>query len=67
MSPDESAHHLLRATQPRYSPDGRWILCTAVSPSNELHLWAIPSAGGPPVVIADSGSIYTHGVWQPTR
>ena len=56
----------LRATQPRYSPDGEWILFTAVSPANERDLWAIPASGGDPVVLADAGAIHTHGVWQPT-
>lgn len=52
-----------RATQPRYTPDGRWIVFTAVTPSSR-SLWAIPATGGEPVVIA-SGGIYTHGTWQP--
>jgi Tol biopolymer transport system component len=53
----------LRATQPRYTPDGRWILYTAVTPSSR-SLWAMPAHGGTPVVIAQGG-IYTHGTWQP--
>ncbi|MEP7293876.1 MAG: hypothetical protein ABI835_18960, partial [Chloroflexota bacterium] len=53
----------LRATQPRYTPDGAWITFTAVTPSSR-SLWAIPAEGGDPVVIA-SGGIYTHGTWQP--
>jgi len=57
----------IRATQPRYSPDGKWILFTAVNSFDERHLWAIPATRGLPVVIADLGAIYTHGVWQPTR
>jgi Tol biopolymer transport system component len=32
----------LRATQPRYTPDGKWILFTAVTPSSR-SLRAIPS------------------------
>ncbi len=54
-----------RATQPRYSPDGEWIVFTAVT-SSSRSLWAIPSDGGTPVVIADDEAIYTHGTWQPT-
>lgn len=53
----------LRATQPRYTPDGSWIIYTAVRP-NSRSLWAIPADGGTPVVIT-AGGIYTHGTWQP--
>ena len=53
----------LRATQPRYTPDGKWIVFTAVT-SSTRSLWAIPSEGGEPVEIA-AGGIYTHGTWQP--
>lgn len=53
----------LRATQPQYTPDGKWIIFTSVTPSSR-SLWAIPSEGGEPVVIAPGG-IYTHGTWQP--
>ncbi len=53
----------LRATQPRYTPDGQWIVFTAVTPSTR-SLWAIPAEGGEPVVLAPGG-IYTHGTWQP--
>ena len=51
----------LRATQPRYTPDGRWIVFTAVTPSSR-DLWAIPAEGGEPVVLAAGG---VHGTWQP--
>ncbi len=54
----------LRATQPQYTPDGRWIVFTAVTPTTR-SLWAIPANGGNPVEIAADG-IYTHGTWQPT-
>jgi Tol biopolymer transport system component len=53
----------LRATQPRYTPDGKWILFTAVTPTSR-SLWVIPSGGGEPIVIVDGG-IFTHGTWQP--
>jgi Tol biopolymer transport system component len=52
-----------RATQPQYTPDGKWIIFTAVKPSSR-SLWAIPSEGGEPVIIAFEG-IHTHGTWQP--
>lgn len=62
----------LRATQPRYTPDGKWIVFTAVIPEsgyglgqNLRQLWALPADGGQPVVIAADGRIYTHGTWQP--
>lgn len=54
----------LRATQPRYTPDGQWIVFTSVTPSTR-SLWAIPADGGEPIVLAPGG-IYTHGTWQPT-
>jgi TolB protein len=54
----------VRATQPRYSPDGAWIVFTSVTGS-QRSLWAVPAEGGEPVVLADQGSIHTHGVWQP--
>ncbi len=53
----------LRATQPQYTPDGKWIIFTGVTPSSR-SLWAIPAEGGEPIVIAQGG-IYTHGTWQP--
>ena len=53
----------LRATQPRYTPDGQWIVFTAVTPTSR-NLWAIPSAGGEPIVLTTRG-VYTHGTWQP--
>jgi Tol biopolymer transport system component len=61
----------LRANQPSYTPDGKWILFTAVQPSSspserksDRSLWVIPAEGGDPIVIAQGG-IYTHGTWQP--
>lgn len=55
----------LRATQPRYTPDGASIIFTAVTPSNRLP-WVIPADGGEPVAVASFG-IYTHNTWQPGR
>ncbi|HZG69699.1 MAG TPA: hypothetical protein VEZ12_23400, partial [Herpetosiphonaceae bacterium] len=52
-----------RATIPRYTPDGKWILFTAVTPQSR-SLWIMPAEGGEPIVIAQGG-IYVHGVWQP--
>jgi Tol biopolymer transport system component len=71
MHPDGSAMEQLthyetehlRATQPRYTPDGQWIVFTAVTPTSR-NLWAIPSAGGEPIILTTRG-VYTHGAWQP--
>ena len=56
--------HSVRAVQPRYTPDGRWIVFTADRPRSR-SLWALPAAGGTPVVLAHRERIYTHGTWQP--
>ncbi len=53
----------LRATIPRYTPDGQWIIFTAVRPDSR-SLWAMPSEGGEPIELTHRG-IYIHGVWQP--
>ena len=53
----------MRATQPRYSRDGKWILFTQVTPRSRT-LSALPADGGQAVAITTSG-IYTHGTWQP--
>ncbi len=53
----------LRATQPRYTPDGESILFTAVSEGSR-ELWVMPADGGEPIVVSPGG-IYTHGTWQP--
>jgi Tol biopolymer transport system component len=53
----------LRATIPRYTPDGKWIIFTAVQP-RDRSLWVIPAEGGEPIEITPGG-IYVHGVWQP--
>ncbi len=54
----------VRATQPRYTPDGEWIIFTAVTPTSR-HLWALPATGGTPFVLVDEERIYTHPTWQP--
>jgi Tol biopolymer transport system component len=55
----------LRATQPRYTPDGSSIVFTAVTSSDRVP-WVIPADGGEPIAVAASG-IYTHPTWQPDR
>ncbi len=52
-----------RSTQPRYTPDGEWIVFTRVTPGSRT-LSVLPAAGGEPVAITSRG-ISTHGVWQP--
>lgn len=54
----------LRATQPRYTPDGQWILFTSVTPSDR-SIGMIPAEGGEPTVLVQGG-VYTHPTWQPT-
>jgi Tol biopolymer transport system component len=53
----------VRATQPRFTPDGKRILFTADTGSSR-ELWLMPAKGGKPVPVA-TGGIYTHGTWQP--
>ena len=56
-----------RATMPRYTPDGKWILFTMVTPEAR-SLLAIPAAGGESIVIAQgrgSPNNFTAGSWQP--
>jgi Tol biopolymer transport system component len=55
----------VRATQPNYSPHGDWIIFSAAVPG-AIDLWAIPAAGGAPVVISDLDTARTHGAWQPS-
>ena len=52
-----------RATQPRYVPDGRSIVFTAVT-SAARELWIIPAAGGASERVTQGG-IATHGTMQP--
>jgi TolB protein len=52
-----------RASQPRVSPSGEWILFTAVTSEGYLPM-LMAADGGEPIVIAGSG-IYTHLAWQP--
>jgi TolB protein len=59
----------LRATQPRYAPDGKSLVVTAVTPTTR-SLWILPATGGRPRTVAPGGpfpDFYTHGTWQPSR
>ena len=53
----------LRATKPRYTPDGRSILFTAVTPTSR-ELWLMPSTGGAASAVA-TGGIRVLGTLHP--
>jgi Tol biopolymer transport system component len=53
----------VRATQPDYTPDGRSIVFTAVTP-NSRELWILPADGGKRYRVTNGG-IATHGTMQP--
>jgi Tol biopolymer transport system component len=52
-----------RATQPRVTPDGEWIVFTGINAEGRLPM-LMPADGGEPIAVATSG-IYTHPAWQP--
>jgi Tol biopolymer transport system component len=52
-----------RASQPRYTPDGKWILFTGVTPGGR-DMMTIPADGGESITIL-TGGIYTHSTLQP--
>lgn len=54
----------VRATEPRYTPDGAWILFVAVN-FYQRAIWAMPAEGGRRIVVADKDAIYTHPTLQP--
>ena len=49
----------LRATQPRYTPDGSGIVFTAAVTAATRSLWAIPADGGEPIVLTPPGTTRT--------
>ena len=53
----------LRATQPRVTPDGEWILFTSVTTDRRVPM-LMAADGGEPIEVVASG-IYTHATWQP--
>jgi Tol biopolymer transport system component len=53
----------LRATQPRFAPDGRSLVFTAVTPTAR-ELWILPASGGAARRVTHGG-IATHGTLQP--
>ena len=44
-------------TMPELSPDGKWIMYTAIGPGHWTTLWRVASSGGPAVELND-------GLWQ---
>ncbi len=52
-----------RASQPRYTPDGEWIVFTADTGSAR-EIWVMPSEGGEPTPLI-TGGIHTHPALQP--
>lgn len=53
----------VRATQPRYTPDGASIIFTSVTSGGRVP-WLIPADGGDPIELIQFG-LYTHPAWQP--
>jgi Tol biopolymer transport system component len=52
-----------RTSQPRYTPDGKWIMFTGVTPAGR-DMMAIPANGGEPITIL-TGGVYTYSSLQP--
>ncbi len=74
MRPDGSGMHALtsygengpRATQPRWTPDGKAILYTRVTQTGSpRHIWVIDRKGRTDVPVLTALDIYTHPVLQP--
>jgi Tol biopolymer transport system component len=63
LQPVTSYDGELRATQPRYVPDARSIVFTAVTPGAR-ELWIIPTSRGATQHVT-RGGIATHGTMQP--
>jgi Tol biopolymer transport system component len=56
------------AWQPRYSPDGAWVLFARIHPGGETRLWAVPADGGDAVeVLPGGGQIYQFDVLPAER
>jgi len=74
IKPDGSEMHRLtdygkdgpRATQPRWTPDGKAILYTRVTQEGyPRHIWVIDRTGSKDVPVLTKNGIYTHPVLQP--
>jgi len=75
MRPDGSDMHKLtnygkdgpRATQPRWTPDGKAILYTRVTQAGfPRHIWVIDNTSSTDVPVLTKDYIYTHPVLQPS-
>lgn len=53
----------MRANQPRYTPDGEWIVFT-MDTGSAREIWVMPAEGGEPMALI-KGGIHTHPIWQP--
>lgn len=53
-----------RPNQPRYTPEGQWIVFTMDTGASR-EIWLMASDGGEPVALI-TGGIHTHPAWQPT-
>jgi Tol biopolymer transport system component len=50
---------------PEYSPDGSRILYSTTMSSSALGIWSIPSGGGDPTYVYDSGANDYNASWNP--
>jgi len=51
-------------SNPRYSPDGRWIAYYEISEDNR-DIWIAPVSGGNPVQFTDHPAADVHPAWSP--
>lgn len=66
---DDLVSHL-RASQPRVSPDGRWVVFVGSRPDFQLnrnvkHLFRVPLAGGPVEPLTTTGTANTDPAFSP--
>jgi TolB protein len=59
--------HASRATQPRWTPDGKAILYVRTGPGGTpRHIWAVNADGRLDAPVLTTDAIYTHPVLQPS-
>ncbi len=54
----------MRAYQPAWSPDGKWIAYVSWT-SEGGQLWKIPASGGTPQQLSKSLGVYSNPAWSP--
>ena len=54
----------MRAYQPAWSPDGKWIAYVSWT-ADGGQLWKIPAEGGTPQQVSKSIALYSNPVWSP--